>query len=255
MKKLLKSFRDSLQSKPLGRLHFFTQLDSRVFRSFSGFGEDAILVGIIKRYKFLTGTDYKFSYLDIGAFKPKKSSNTYALYKLGFKGTAVEPNPQLETLWKSTRPHDIFRGIACGDGKDKELQFFGPSAESNSLSKEFTAMITKHQKLEQQESVLVKTETLDQIVANHLERIPGNFFLDLDIEGLDLEVLEHFSFMPERRAFLLMVEDFSAWTSEERGVNKLLISKGYLPIAKTIISTIYIDKLSHFYESMKDSEY
>jgi FkbM family methyltransferase len=254
MKKFLIFLRDKLQILPLGKLHFFTQLDAKYFKSWSGYGEDAILNGILRRYFFLTGESLNVSYLDVGAFKPKKSSNTFFLYRQGSSGTAVEPNLALKKLWRGTRPRDLFRGVACGNGEKSEFYQFGPSAESNSLSKRFSDEIANKQHLNYQ-SHKVDTETLTQIVTRHKEKFPGEFILDLDVEGLDFTVLKKFTFESNVRPILFMVEDFDETESGAMELAEFMKNKGYRLIGKSVITSVYIDERSNFHRRLRDSEY
>ena len=254
LKRLLASFRDWAQSLPFGRLLFLAQLDARSFKSRSSYGEDALVNGVIRRHRFLTGKEFSFSYLDIGAFKPIKNSNTYFLYKKGFSGTAVEPNDQLRHLWRGTRPRDEFRSIACGVGKNQKMYFFGPSAESNSLDLEFSEKIKAHQNLKFSEAE-VSTETLDQIVEKHKARFPGDYFLDLDIEGMDYSALSEFSFGEDKRPFLILVESFAVDSNQNGGLEGLLRRHEYLLIGRTAISALYADKKNAFTQDLLAAEY
>ena len=254
MKKLLASLRDFIQKLPLGRLHLWTQLGSKPFKSRSSYGEDALVNGVLKRYKFLTQEDFPFSYLDIGAFKPIKSSNTYFLYRKGYSGTAVEPNSDLKKLWRGTRPRDKFRTVACGTGEDMQLYFFGTSAESNTLDLKFSEKITAHQNLGFHVKQ-VKSESLDKIIENHKSHFPGDFFLDLDIEGLDFFVLNDFSFAKNKRPFLILIEAFVSHSIERRNLEKLMLEKDYVLIGRTVISALYADSQNRFMRELLTAEY
>ena len=254
MKKLLASLRDLIQLLPLGRLHFITQLDSRPFKSFSSYGEDALINGVLKRFQFLTGKEFEFSYIDVGAFKPVKSSNTYFLYKEGLRGTAIEPNRRLERLWSGTRPKDIFRSVACGFEGNQQLYFFGASAESNTLVKDFGEQIKQHQKIDFQ-TIQVGSEPLNLIVRNHKKSYSGDFLLDLDIEGLDYSVLQNFSFSQEMRPFLILVECLISESEKTESIDSLLSGKNYVLVGKTVISSLYADRENSFYRELLAAEY
>src|SRR6266404_5627195 len=71
----------------------------------SQFGEDKIVASLLPE---------KGTYLDIGAYHPHLYSNTYLLYKKGWSGTVVEPNPDMFVLWRVFRPKDTFVNCAVG---------------------------------------------------------------------------------------------------------------------------------------------
>ena len=50
-------------------------------------------------------------YLDVGANHPTKISNTYALYRAGWSGVVVEPNPAFRRLHRFFRQRDTFVNI------------------------------------------------------------------------------------------------------------------------------------------------
>ena len=78
------------------RILFKTYI-SRVFRiHYSQFGEDVILRTFIKNKK--TGF-----YVDVGCWHPKRFSNTYWLYKRGWRGINIDAMPGSMKPFKKTR--------------------------------------------------------------------------------------------------------------------------------------------------------
>ena len=56
----------------------------------------------------------KFDYIDVGANQPVAISNTFRMYREGYRGILVEPNEELWPLLRSVRPEDVMLGIGCG---------------------------------------------------------------------------------------------------------------------------------------------
>jgi hypothetical protein len=52
-------------------------------------------------------------YLDVGASDPISDSNTYAMYKRGWRGIALEPLP-FGRYGRKDRPEDLFLNVAVG---------------------------------------------------------------------------------------------------------------------------------------------
>ena len=67
-------------------------------------------------------------YIDIGAYHPYRSSNTYLLYKKGWKGINIDLSKTSIDLFKIARPRDINLNFAVSD-KKKRIKFY----ESKSL--------------------------------------------------------------------------------------------------------------------------
>ncbi len=76
----------------------FSKKQSRTY--YSQFGEDVVLRELMgKRHP-------KGSYLDIGCYHPKKHSNTYFLYKLGWSGMLIDIEKAKLIACKMIRPRD-----------------------------------------------------------------------------------------------------------------------------------------------------
>jgi hypothetical protein len=69
-----------------------------ILERFSQHGEEEIIS------KYLSAD--KGVYVDIGSGKPKEISNTYALYKIGWRGVLVEPFIRYHEAIQSKRPED-----------------------------------------------------------------------------------------------------------------------------------------------------
>jgi hypothetical protein len=89
--------------KPL--LRNFERVRERWFRtyareSYSQEGEDMLLE------RFLEHRHSGF-YVDVGAHHPRRFSNTYRLYRRGWRGLNIDANPGSMALFRHVRPRDI----------------------------------------------------------------------------------------------------------------------------------------------------
>ena len=75
-------------------------LNGYAVKSYSQEGEDMVLYRIFEKQK-------SGFYVDIGAYHPKRFSNTYFFYKRGWRGINIEPNPEAIKLFKKYRVGDI----------------------------------------------------------------------------------------------------------------------------------------------------
>jgi FkbM family methyltransferase len=216
---------------------------------YSFYGEDAVIQGILDKYKFDNGEDFKLSYIDIGAWRPIKGSNTYFLYKKGMQGSVVEPNPYFKKLWDAARPRDQYLQFGCSNSTKGNLQIFNSSAASNTMHLEFMNKISREQQIKLSNQLVVDCLSLKEIILLHQKLTPTPFLLDIDIEGLDFEVINAFSFEKKLRPSLIMIEE---WLEHNENINssrifKYLESRDYLLVGKTILTSIYIDKHSKLY--------
>ena len=220
---------------------------SRRKSSYSTFGEDLILDGILKRYSFIAGNKLPFSYLDIGAWKPKTGSNTYNLYKKGHRGTVVEVNHRMQIFWKIIRPQDNFINVACSNELINNLFLFSSNAESNTIDSRFASKISFTQNAAIKEVRYVKGLSLRQLVLLHKKVFRGDFILDLDIEGKDFEVLHKYNFQKNPRPMIILVEDVAdskQRTFIQSNIQQYLSESGYSLAGRSAITSIYLD-LSH----------
>ncbi len=126
-------------------------------------------------------------YVDVGSQNPVKHSNTYRLYRRGWRGIAVEPNRALCRIHRVVRPKDIVFNGAIGP-ENGELPFYEMSPQNLS-----TFSPEARDEYVQRGDRLVRTVTrrvsrlsalLDKIA------LPGQFgLLSVDVEGWDRTVL------------------------------------------------------------------
>ena len=218
--------------------------------SYSTFGEDLMLESIFKRHEFHTKEILKFSYIDIGAWRPIRGSNTYKFYKQGIHGTVVEPNSNLSKVWRAVRPKDQFLPYACGNDEEVQFHQFTKLAQSNTANANFAQEISSNQKIMVSKTSVVKALKLDEIIEKHLNLFPGNFILDLDIEGDDSKVLESFSFSKILRPAVILVEDHFRPNLVTSPIHSVLSKNEYLLTGRSTITSIYVDSHSSLTSSL-----
>ena len=109
---------------------FFSKNQSRVY--YSQFGEDIVLREILHK-DIVDGF-----YVDVGCFHPKKFSNTYFLYKLGWKGINIDMEEDKVSLFNLVRPKDINILSAISDvNEDVKLYRFDKYGHGSTIDKNF----------------------------------------------------------------------------------------------------------------------
>ena len=223
-----------------GSQRLIEKLFSRRAHSYSFYGEDLLIRAIVNRIKYETGIELQLNYVDIGAWRPIRGSNTYSSYKLGSRGTVVEPNIAFRKHWRVLRPEDQFLQFACGKMSEAQFFLFQSGSPANTLDSNFAAKIGEKESRVLTESYMVKVMTLEDILEAHLNRFPGDYFLDIDVEGLDFEVITSFDFKSMLRPIILVVEDTEPMILQSQ-IHEHLVKLNYGLVARTPISSCYLD--------------
>ncbi|MEN9738670.1 MAG: hypothetical protein RLZZ318_704 [Bacteroidota bacterium] len=202
--------------------------------TYSGEGEDLILERLVKHLA-------KGTYVDIGCYHPKVGSNTYKLFKRGWQGINIDPNPNTIELFNRYRPHDT--NLNIGISKSNQVLSYYEFSESavSTFSEQFYKL-----RLEQGAEFIgkkdISTTTLEAVFDQYLNGKTLDV-LDIDTEGTDVEVLMSNNW-EKYRPTVILVED------QEEHINNFndlptyqyLHPKGYQLIAKTISTAIYLLK-------------
>jgi len=152
--------------------------------SFSQGGEDIILRNIF--YHKLTNNIIGF-YIDIGAYHPYKGSNTFLFYLHGWQGINIDANKKAIAHFNKLRKRDININCAISD-KEEELiyYYYGETFSINTFSEEYANKFGSNYNVEK---IKMKTCRLDTILDKYLIPNQNIDFLNIDVEGLDYNVL------------------------------------------------------------------
>jgi FkbM family methyltransferase len=181
-------------------------------------------------------------YVDVGAYHPKKFSNTYYFYRHGWSGINIDPTPGVIDLFKRARPRDINLPYAVANGsRDMTLYVNKSEGEVNTLSPDFAALQSKLWGRKYSSEIAVRTQTLAEILDAHKPDDHPIQFLSIDVEGLDLEVLESNNW-EKYRPNVVLAEDTSLRSferQEESEVWRFLHARGYLLVAKCVHTLVF----------------
>lgn len=201
--------------------------------SFSQMGEDRIL-------SIIFGDRKKGYYVDVGAFHPKLYSNTYVFYLTGWRGINIDPNEENIELFNSIRPKDINLSFGVS-GKKSEMKYYLFSNPAvNTFSEEFAKKISSKGQHKIIKTENVKTFPLSHILDKYLSKNKKIDFLNIDVEGNDLEVLESNNWSRYKPEVILVEDiDFDFDNMEKSKIYKFLKKKGYFLKAKTNETLIF----------------
>ena len=150
-------------------------------KTFSQEGEDVFLIDFFKDNK--TGF-----YVDVGAFHPFRISNTYALYKKGFRGINIDISATSIDFFNFARPDDVNLNVGATDKFEKKI-FFSKKNLSfhNTLSKSLAE--SDIQKEPFKKKFTIECKPLTKIIDNTKFSERKIDFLNIDAEGYDYQVL------------------------------------------------------------------
>ena len=197
-----------------------------------------------KRYYSETGEDITMrevfndqigTYLDIGSGHPVIGSNTYYYYKRGWTGVCVDPQPNLRIAYKLIDYKDRFIPKLVSS-KEKVTYF----KFANSLLSTTDAKVANyHQKRG------LKYTKLELDCVNIKNLIPPmitptqNFFISVDVEGAELEILKGINFSKQRPRAIIIESWMKPWSSKSE-LNQLFKQARYELVAYTGLSALYI---------------
>ena len=202
----------------------FSKKQSRTY--YSQFGEDAVLKELIGK------RPQKSTYLDIGCYHPKKHSNTYFLYKLGWSGMLVDVEKAKLIACKIIRPRD--KTLLCAVSNNKgTVPFFAPKKYSV-----LTSLIKINDEFKQIGTI--EQKKISEIIDVNLH---GNCptVLSIDIEGKDYEAIQSINFKKHSPKFILIEcwNDFDIDKILKGKIHRKLTQNRYKLASWTINTLIY----------------
>jgi FkbM family methyltransferase len=129
-------------------------------------------------------------YVDVGAHHPIRFSNTYLLYRRGWRGINIDAAPGSMNEFRRLRPDDINLECLISDNAEaRRFYLFNEPALNTgepALAKERDEQQSQYNVIG---TTILKPRTLASILKEHLP--PGRRIdlLNVDVEGLDLDVL------------------------------------------------------------------
>lgn len=202
-------------------------------------GEDALIRRILKWHYNKVGF-----YVDVGSHHPTRFSNTYHYYLKGWNGVNIDPRPNSKMLFDKIRPRDI--NLECGvanlEGELTYYQFQEPAF--NTFSAEAVEYAKTRTELTDETKVPVRP--LRRILAEHIPQHKEITFLNIDVEGFELSVLQS-SDWGVYRPKVVCVEALDEESLVQ--LSTFMTQQTYLRIASTKNSYFFCEK--EFWEEVK----
>lgn len=157
-------------------------------------------------------------YVDVGCYHPFRFSNTMHFHEQGWRGINVDPSAGTKAHFDLARPDDVNLEVAVAE-TDGSVTFYeaGTGARSvfNTLDPAQAEAYRRSGRVEAFDERVVPGLRLETILDRHLPAGQEISFLDVDVEGHDLEVLRSNDW-DRYRPVLVVVESHRATIDDVR---------------------------------------
>ena len=222
------------------KLFLYYNIYVRNFKFFfknSQFGEDKKIIKLFKK-------NAKGIYVDIGCFHPIRQNNTYLMYKYGWRGVNIDLNRLTIDLFNVARPKDINICAAVSNKKGFKNLFFDHQLSSlNTISKNHTIFIKKAFGNKNLIKRKIKTTTITNLLRKaNIKKID---FLNIDIEGHELEVLKTLNFNHfDIKVICVEIVNYDIYSKKikinKNKIFKILKKNNYILKFKTYVNYIFV---------------
>lgn len=199
---------------------------------YSQSGEDIIISKLLPQRKGF--------FVDVGAFHPKRYSNTYVLYRRGWRGINIEPSPRGVSLFKLFRGRDIT--IQAGVSEKEEIRTYYRFSHPgmNTFSREQAQEVQKKNWVRFLGTSEVSCLPLSTILETYVPKNTPLDLLTIDVEGLDLLVLHSNDFTRfSPKVIAIEVLDFTPAYPQNNPTYLFLTQRGYVLHAYTGLTLIF----------------
>jgi FkbM family methyltransferase len=187
--------------------------------SFSQEGEDILLNRIFNFRPHGT-------YVDIGAHHPRRFSNTFFFYKMGWTGINIDAMPGSMEAFRQQRPSDCNLELGIGLKKDR-LQFYIFHEPALNTFDKVVADKNTEAGWEMKEIKEVDVMPLGEILNEYLgERTID--FMSIDVEGFEMNILQSNDWSKYRPDYILLEDlNFSVYDISQNPLFRFMVETGY----------------------------
>ena len=238
MIKLIRIFlrpRHNLLINIVRRMWYFLTWDPGANRSWSQEGEDILLDRIF-------GSKKNGFYIDVGAHHPMRFSNTYFFYRKGWSGINIDAMPGSMKEFEKYRRRDI--NLELGVAQQESIldyYVFNEPALNSFLVKTVKKKNLSKNNYYVKEIIKIKVKPLREILAYHLKGQKIDF-INIDVEGFDLNVLQSNDWSKYRPRFVLVeLLKSSLHNIGQHKIVKFMKKHNYIIYAKQMNTVFFKD--------------
>ena len=173
-------------------------------------------------------------YVDVGCYHPIHRNNTYLLHKQNWNGVNIDTSEFSIDLFNHMRPKDLNYNCAISNRNEIIKLFYQKELSQLSTTVRDQAKTVFQGNIKEKE---IQAFTLDEILSEGKFKNNKIDFLDIDVEGADLKVLEGLSldvYKPE-----LVSVEIHAIEIKKNDIYKFLIDKNYELLWSGVFSHIF----------------
>lgn len=220
-------------------LYFFVHAKGLLMRGFARkyygqLGEDIVL-------GHLFSSKRKGFYIDVGAYHPMHYSNTYLLYKKGWSGINIDPNPSSIFLFNIHRRRDINLNFGISEEAAAKPYFIFNHQSCNTFSPEQKEAMQKKSFIRLIKEIMVSCFPLQKILDEYALKKEIDL-LNIDAEGMSMEILRSLDWKRTHpKVICIEDDDFDFLKKENFGsaVFQFLSEHSYTLYAKIGFTCIY----------------
>lgn len=201
---------------------------------YSQCGEDIIL-------KTLFANQQNGFYVDVGAYHPMHYSNTYLLYKKGWMGINIDPNPNSIRLFNLHRRRDI--NLNYGVSRESAMipYFIFNHQSCNTFSVEQKKLMIKKSFIKLIGEKNIKCMPLQSLIDDNVSNIKINL-LNIDAEGMNIQVLKSIDWNKIHPDVICIEDDYFDFLNKDDFNSRIfsfLTQKSYILYANVGLTCIY----------------
>ena len=173
-------------------------------------------------------------YVDVGCYHPIHRNNTYLLHKKNWNGINIDTSQFSIDLFNHLRPNDLNYNFAISNKNEIIKLFYQKELSQLSTTERGQAETVFQGNIKEK---VIQAFTLDEILNRDKYKNSIIDFLDIDVEGADLKVLEGLSFdkfKPE-----LVCVEIHEKEIKQSDIYKFLINKNYELLWSGVFSHIF----------------
>jgi FkbM family methyltransferase len=206
-------------------------------RSYAQGGED-VAADFFFRYAAIGNV----TYLDIGAFDPIRTNNTYYFYRKGCRGVLVEPNAVMCEKLRAVRPGDTTLVAGIGVTAQREADYY---MMSDPAWNSFSRAEAEHQeevtgkRISIKKVVKVPLLNINDVMQKYFGKAPT--FLSIDAEGLHLAILKSIDFDRFRPPLICAETLVSGTRKMISETPEFMKTRGYEVRGGSFVNTLFVD--------------
>ena len=173
-------------------------------------------------------------YVDVGCYHPIHRNNTYLLFKKDWNRIKIDTSKFSIDLFDYMRPTDLNYNCAISNKNEMIKLFYQKELSQLSTTEKSQAKTVFQGNIKEKE---IQAFTLDEILKRDKYKDIKIDFLDIDVEGADLKVLEGLSF-EKFKPELVCIEIHEKEVKKSQ-IYKFLADKNYELIWSGVFSHIF----------------